>query len=52
MMPKTDLGRHMLSKLKTFAGPTHTHPAQNPAPLALHTAKAARAAVRASKRTA
>lgn len=52
MMPKTDLGRHMLSKLKLFAGPTHTHHAQNPTPLVLHTNKAARAAVRASKRSA
>ena len=37
MLPKTDLGRHMLSKLKVFAGATHTHHAQNPTPLAFHT---------------
>lgn len=44
MLPKTDLGRHMLSKLKIFAGATHTHHAQDPKPLALHTTRAARAA--------
>jgi large subunit ribosomal protein L13 len=43
MLPKTDLGRHMLTKLKIFAGPTHTHHAQDPKPLALGTSKAARA---------
>ncbi len=47
MMPKTDLGRHMLSKLKVFAGPTHTHHAQDPKPLALRTNRAARAAKKA-----
>ena len=39
MLPKTSLGRHMLSKLKVFAGPTHTHHAQNPKPLVLGTGK-------------
>jgi large subunit ribosomal protein L13 len=48
MMPKTDLGRHMMSKLKVFPGPTHTHHAQDPKPLALGTARAARAAKRAA----
>ena len=52
MMPKTDLGRHMLSKLKIFPGPTHTHHAQDPKPLALGTARAARAATRAVTRAA
>jgi large subunit ribosomal protein L13 len=42
MLPKTDLGRHMLSKLKVFAGPEHTHHAQDPKPLALGTSRAAR----------
>ena len=32
MLPKTSLGRHMLSKLKVFAGPEHTHHAQGPKP--------------------
>jgi large subunit ribosomal protein L13 len=30
MMPKNKLGRHMMSKLKLFAGPEHTHQAQQP----------------------
>jgi large subunit ribosomal protein L13 len=47
MLPKTDLGRHMLSKLKVFKGPTHTHHAQDPKPLALGTSRAARAGVKA-----
>jgi large subunit ribosomal protein L13 len=33
MMPKNALGRHMLSKLKLYAGPTHPHQAQSPIPL-------------------
>ena len=33
MMPKNALGRHMLSKLKLYAGPTHPHQAQGPIPL-------------------
>ena len=33
MLPKTRLGRHMLSKLKVYAGPDHQHSAQNPQPL-------------------
>lgn len=33
MMPKNKIGRHMLSKLKLYAGPTHPHQAQSPAPL-------------------
>ena len=40
MLPKTTLGRHMLSKLKVFKGPTHTHHAQRPTTLALGTGKA------------
>jgi large subunit ribosomal protein L13 len=44
MMPKTDLGRHMLGKLKVFPGATHTHHAQDPKPLSFGTSRAARAA--------
>ena len=33
MLPKNKLGGHMLSKLKLFAGPNHTHQAQQPAEL-------------------
>jgi large subunit ribosomal protein L13 len=37
MMPKTRLGRAMLSKLKVHAGPEHTHHAQDPKPLSFGT---------------
>jgi large subunit ribosomal protein L13 len=30
MMPKTKLGRHMMSKLKLYKGPQHPHQAQSP----------------------
>ena len=33
MLPKTSLGRHMLSKLKVYAGAEHKNHAQNPKPL-------------------
>ncbi len=33
MLPKTKLGRKMLSKLKVYAGPDHPHRAQSPQPL-------------------
>ena len=33
MMPKNKLGRHMLGKLKLYAGPHHPHQAQGPVPL-------------------
>jgi large subunit ribosomal protein L13 len=33
MLPKTRLGRQMLTKLKVYAGPTHPHTAQQPQPL-------------------
>lgn len=36
MLPKTKLGRAMFSKLKVYAGPTHRHAAQRPAPLKLN----------------
>ena len=35
MLPKTTLGRRMLSKLKVYAGPDHPHAAQQPSPLRL-----------------
>lgn len=34
MLPRSKLGGQMLRKLKVFAGPTHSHEAQNPQPLA------------------
>lgn len=36
MLPKNALARHMLDKLKLFAGPAHTHQAQQPLPLPEH----------------
>ena len=33
MLPKNALGRHMLRKMKVYAGPSHPHVAQNPQPL-------------------
>lgn len=35
MLPHNALGRHMLQKLKVYAGPTHPHAAQMPRPLPL-----------------
>jgi large subunit ribosomal protein L13 len=35
MLPKNALARHMLSKLKLYAGPEHPHQAQQPEPLPL-----------------
>jgi len=35
MLPKTKLGRQMLSKLKIYAGPDHPHEAQVPEPIKL-----------------
>lgn len=35
MLPKNELGRRMLRKLKVYPGPDHPHQAQNPIPLAL-----------------
>ncbi|MFO0951808.1 MAG: 50S ribosomal protein L13 [Isosphaeraceae bacterium] len=50
MMPKNALGRHMLSKLKLYAGPQHPHQAQGPIPLeALSGRPAASGAVFAAK---
>jgi large subunit ribosomal protein L13 len=39
MLPKNALGRHMLRKLKVYAGPTHPHSAQGPQPLAIESAR-------------
>lgn len=36
MLPKNQLGRHMLKKLKVYAGAEHLHEAQQPKPLAAH----------------
>jgi large subunit ribosomal protein L13 len=33
MLPRNPLGRKMYSKLRVFAGPEHTHEAQQPIPL-------------------
>jgi large subunit ribosomal protein L13 len=33
MLPKTKLGKHMLRKLRVYAGETHRHQAQKPVPL-------------------
>jgi large subunit ribosomal protein L13 len=33
MLPKNRLGRTMMSKLRVFAGPEHSHAAQQPKPL-------------------
>ena len=35
MLPKSKLGRAMLSKLKVYAGPNHPHTAQQPEPTEL-----------------
>ncbi|MCD6540841.1 50S ribosomal protein L13 [Candidatus Bipolaricaulota bacterium] len=35
MLPKNNLGRRMLRKLKIYAGPDHPHKAQKPKPLTL-----------------
>lgn len=35
MLPKNRLARTMLTKLRVFAGPTHTHEAQQPVPYSL-----------------
>jgi large subunit ribosomal protein L13 len=39
MLPKNKLGRHLLGKLKIYAGPEHPHEAQQPTPLELADAK-------------
>lgn len=37
MMPRNSLGRKMYSKLRVFAGPEHSHEAQQPIPLDITT---------------
>ena len=37
MMPRNSLGRKMFSKLRVFAGPEHSHEAQQPIPLDITT---------------
>jgi len=37
MLPRNPLGRKMFSKLRVFAGPEHTHSAQQPIPLDITT---------------
>ena len=36
MLPRNPLGRKMLSKLRVFAGPEHSHEAQQPIPLEIN----------------
>jgi large subunit ribosomal protein L13 len=36
MLPKNKLGRHMLSRLKVYAGPKHPHGCQKPKPLEIN----------------
>lgn len=36
MLPRNPLGRKMYSKLRVFAGPEHTHEAQQPIPLEIN----------------
>lgn len=36
MLPKNKLGRHMLAKLKVYAGTEHPHQSQQPQPLPAH----------------
>jgi large subunit ribosomal protein L13 len=36
MLPRNPLGRKMYAKLRVFAGPEHTHQAQQPKPLDIH----------------
>lgn len=37
MLPKNSMGRHLFTKLKVYAGPTHPHAAQNPQVLTINT---------------
>ncbi len=41
MLPKTRLGKQMLSKLKLYAGAEHPHEAQQPEPLEFNTGRSA-----------
>jgi large subunit ribosomal protein L13 len=44
MLPKTRLGRRMMSKVKIYAGPEHPHVAQSPAPYVVKSSRPPRAA--------
>jgi large subunit ribosomal protein L13 len=37
MLPKNSLGKHLFTKLKVYAGPTHPHDAQKPKELKINT---------------
>ncbi|AFZ25194.1 LSU ribosomal protein L13P [Cylindrospermum stagnale PCC 7417] len=37
MLPKNSLGKHLFTKLKVYAGPTHPHEAQQPKELNINT---------------
>ncbi len=53
MLPHTTLGRHMLSKLKVYAGPEHPHQAQQPEPYQIsQVAQLPSGAANEAKRTA
>jgi large subunit ribosomal protein L13 len=39
MLPKNKLSRHLINKLKVYAGPEHPHKAQQPAALTVNTEK-------------
>jgi large subunit ribosomal protein L13 len=43
MLPKTKMGRHLMTKLKVYPGPEHPHAAQQPATTVLAGRKAAAA---------
>lgn len=43
MLPKTSLGRRMLTKLKVYAGPDHPHGGQHPEPYEIPSARRASA---------
>ena len=44
MLPKTKLGRQMLTKVKIYAGAEHPHTAQNPTPYEVKSSRPPRAA--------
>ncbi len=52
MLPHTTLGRHMLSKLKIYAGPEHPHQAQQPKPYQISQVAQLPSAANEAKRTA
>ena len=39
MLPKNKIGRHMVARLKVYAGPEHPHEANQPKPLAIRKEK-------------